>query len=157
MIVYITNDCSTNVYNNLVDSHTFELIVKFVEMQNNNDDSKSKNITPALRIIGNTISSTEDIVVYDILIKHNLLDVLENAFTTKDNNIRKEILWAFSNIAGSGRDCIQRLIYHNFFYKLCICCLEPKQYYYMPREALWIICNCINGSDAETQINLFKF
>ena len=116
----------------------------------------SHYVTPALRIIGNTLSCSEDRIVYEILTKFNLIDILATSLNSKNSSIRKEVFWALSNIAASDSQSIAILVHHDCFFKVCSV-FTANDNFSIISEASWIICNAINGSIPEIQIAIFEY
>ena len=73
-------------------------------------DYQSKTAIPIVIVIGNLLAGDDDITQYclDLNVIFHLKTMLNQ---TENNQIIKEILWCFSNIAGGNHDQISVIIF----------------------------------------------
>ncbi len=114
-----------------------------------NIGARENLILPAIRITGNLCSNETTMV--DRLIEQGSLKFLEQFVIHKNNQTRKEALWAFSNIAGNDSQ-ITQIFKTNLIPKIFH--LVKDNDYEVTKEAIWAIGNLINSSNFENCVKL---
>ncbi len=106
-------------------------------------------IIPIIRITGN-LSSNDDAKV-DKLIDQGCLNFLGKSIFHKNSQIRKESLWAISNIIGNDSQ-INKIFAVNIIPNIFYSVKDPD--YEVMTEAIWVIGNLINTSNLENCVKL---
>ena len=111
--------------------------------------SRENIILPIIRITGN-LSSNEDAKV-DKLIDQGCIKFLGKNVFHKNHQIRKESLWAISNIIGNDSQ-INKIFTANLIPNIFYSVRDPD--YEVMTEAIWVIGNLINTSNLENCVKL---
>jgi len=104
-----------------------------------------KTHTPAIRVIGNICSGTEE-QTQEVL-KTNFLELVPDLLKNEKKIMRKETAWTISNIAAGTKYQIDKLFHRDIIGGL-IECLNDSEYDVI-RESCWAIFNMIEGSQID--------
>lgn len=102
---------------------------------------------PALRIAGNIVSG-DDNNDTQIMLNAGLVHFLTILIPTATDNRRKEILWIISNITAGSTTQIDVVIKYGFIPYL-VNIVSGKDNPILLKDALFALCNAINGGNAE--------
>jgi importin subunit alpha-1 len=149
----IMSDCLTGL-SFLADSENQKIIktiiVNGIEVIMEKKDLKHIIISSKIRILGGLLSNSE--VIADRLIDHGCIEFLENYIFSSNANIRKETLWALSNIAAGSINQIKKLIDCGAIAKASELLKDSNQV--VVREVLWLLANLVSCSDLETCLTI---
>ena len=106
-----------------------------------------KDITiyvPALRTIGNILTSNDHNVV-DLCLWEGCLDRLTNILYTTNSNLIKETLWALSNISAGNQSQVEKFVESAAFERVLALAMSHNIDH--RRESLFVLSNAITGCD----------
>ncbi len=110
-------------------------------------------ILPVIRIAGNL--SSNDNQVAESIIEQGCLSFFDRFITNRSSQVRREVLWAVSNVAaGATNTQINRIIKSNLLPK--IFSLVKDVDYEVTVEAMWTIGNLIDCSSLENLVKLIE-
>jgi len=99
---------------------------------------------PALRCIGNLLTSNDPQVVERCLWE-GCLDKLTNMLYQTNSNIIKECCWALSNITAGPTHHVEKFVESTAFDRIIV--LTHSTNIDHRKESLWVLCNAITGAD----------
>ena len=101
---------------------------------------------PALRVVGNILFGDEDQT--QTMLNLNVLSGLEYLLKGDNKKLRKEACWSLSNIAAGTKSQIQALLDFSSIMDILFDILDCGDYA-TQLEALYVLCNAINGATHE--------
>jgi len=99
---------------------------------------------PALRVMGNILSSSDPQVIERCLWA-NVLDKLTNLLYQTNTNVIKESLWGLSNITAGPVSHVERFVESDAFDR--VASLSKNSNIDLRKESLYVLCNAITGAD----------
>lgn len=115
-----------------------------------NLDGRDNLILPVIRVTGNLLSNESNYV--DTLIKQGCIKYLDQFISHQNNQIRRESLWAISNIAGGTNSQLSALLQSNIIQKIFSLVKDPDSD--VVNEVMWCIGNILNSSNIENCVKL---
>jgi importin subunit alpha-1 len=154
--VELINDCLWGL-SKMSESESPEILNKFIhpgviDYLLGLDYSRQITSIPVIRIFGNLLASTPDLV--DSLINAGCINFLEKFIFNKHSQIKRESLWAISNIAAGTKGQVLTLVKSGLLTKIYLLVRDPDLD--VVQECAWIIGNCIGNGDLEVCLKLLE-
>lgn len=106
---------------------------------------EAETVIPAIRILGN-IAGNEDYYV-EYLLKNDVFNFFRKIITIENNEIRKELFWAFSNFAATCREAVMRFLEDDSIIPISKELLYCNVFY-IKEEILYFFGNLIANADS---------
>jgi hypothetical protein len=119
----------------------------------NSEKMKNKNyIVPLVRIFGNLLSDEPEVT--DYLISIGVITLLSKFLNHKFSSVRKEVLWAISNICAGNLNHVKAILSSGMVKTLLF--LFKDEEHETAREAIYCISNMINGGNLQICTQLIE-
>lgn len=118
------------------------------------ENMKNKNyIVPIIRIFGNLLSDEPEVT--DYLLSIDVISLLTKFLTHKFSSVRKEVLWAISNICAGNLNHLKSILNSGIIKSILF--LFKDEEHETVREAIYCISNLINGGNLDICMQLVEF
>ena len=117
-------------------------------------DKEFAVFVPALRALGNILTTNDHSVVEKALFE-GALDKLTQILYSTNSNLVKECCWALSNICAGPPEHIEQLVANPVFDRIIF--LAASFNIDHKKEAMWVICNSITGSNHHIKEKILHF
>ena len=130
---YLTDSCNSDITNHILKFFDLKRIVSLL------GHPSSCVHTPILRVIGNLVSGQSDITL--AVVSAGALSHLKSLAFVQKKSVRKEALWAISNVSADSHATLQSVIDCGLMGLICDIVRDGRSDSELRKEAIWTLCN----------------
>jgi len=133
ILMYVSNDADASIIMKILENEMCPILINYMQ------DPSQKVYVPAMRIVGNIATSSNDIT--QKLLDCNVLDPLNLLIATPKQGIKKEVCWIISNITAGTQIQAEAVLNCGLLDKVVNIATAAAESIPVRKEAIWALIN----------------